>query len=149
MPLLMAAVSRTDGDVVELGTGAFSTPVLHWMCYPDRKLVSYESNEDYYKAIKSFKSSEHEIHLVKDWNKIRIQTNWGVAFVDHAPAERRKVEISRLANYARFVVIHDSEEANDDQYHYSDIYPSFKFRYDDDLRPRTTVLSNFEPCNIL
>ena len=51
----------------------------------------------------------------------------------------------RLAQYARFILIHDSGERTDKlHYHYKDIYPLFKYRYAfEKVRPHTTVLSNF------
>jgi hypothetical protein len=37
-------MGKTDGDVLELGLGVFSTPYLHYQCIlSKRKLVSYEN----------------------------------------------------------------------------------------------------------
>lgn len=45
LAVLMEAVRRTAGPVLELGVGLYSTPVLHWLCYPtNRRLVSYDSD---------------------------------------------------------------------------------------------------------
>ena len=46
LPVLIKMVLMTDGPILELGTGFFSTPVLHWLCAEKkRKLVSYDSSE--------------------------------------------------------------------------------------------------------
>jgi len=67
-----------------------------------------------------------------------------VVLVDHSPSERRIVEIRKLANLAKYIVIHDSEPNKDREYHYSTIYPLFKYRYDfKDVIHNTVLLSNF------
>ena len=33
LPVLMDIVSKTDGPILEIGTGVFSTPYLHWACF--------------------------------------------------------------------------------------------------------------------
>src|SRR4051812_41276334 len=66
-PLLMWAVQNSKGTVAELGSGLFSTPLLHWMCFDSkRKLISYESYKHYYDFAKLFKTDSHEVSFVKD-----------------------------------------------------------------------------------
>lgn len=144
MPVLMQALAKTTGDVLELGIGPFSTPLLHWACYGKRKLVSYESSNQYYKMNEAFKDAGHEIHLVSDFEDADIEKPWGLAFIDHDPALRRKEDIRRLANYATMIVVHDTQGRDDHSYKFSEIYPLFKYRFIfDKERPHTTVLSNF------
>jgi len=45
LPLLLRMFEMSSGDVLEMGTGYFSTLVLRWYCEMfERELYSYESN---------------------------------------------------------------------------------------------------------
>ena len=56
LPILIKLVGETTGDILELGIGLYSTPFLHWSCFPNkRKLVSYESAEGYIKLLKPYR----------------------------------------------------------------------------------------------
>lgn len=144
IPALLKVLSLTHGNVLELGMGIYSTPLLHWACFGKRMLVSYESIPEWYELHKEYHTGVHEVHFVKDFSEADIERPWDVAFVDHTPASRRKEEIKRLANYAKYIVVHDTEGAQNPLYHFSDIYPLFKYRYNfSTVRPNTTILSNF------
>lgn len=146
LPVLMAAVERTAGAVLELGVGAFSTPYLHWACaFARRPLLSVESAGPYAEWAKSYNSDLHAVLAVNNFDAAPIESRfWDVALVDHSPSERRVVEIARLADRCRLVVIHDSNGRYEQHYHYSTIYPLFRYKYDfNGLEPGTTVLSNF------
>ena len=150
LPLLIRMVTQTFGDVLELGTGMFSTPVLHWLCVPDkRKLVSYESNKKFYEIAKQYSNEFHTVNYVEDWNDIEIEKPWDVAFVDHE-ADRRSIEVARIANYAQFIILHDTCWRDEKHYHYQEIYHLFKYKYQFHLiRPKTSLLSNFVNVNEL
>ena len=144
MPVLMNVLSITQGDVLELGMGLYSTPYLHWACFGKRKLVSYDNDPKYISINKQFEDEFHEVHFVDDWDKAEIEKPWDVVLVDHAPAERRIVEIKRLANFAKYIVVHDTQKRNEFEYHYSKIYPLFKHHYKyRNVKPHTSILSNF------
>jgi hypothetical protein len=146
IPVLLKILEMSEGPVLELGMGPFSTPLLHILCErAGRKLVSYEGDPYYVDRHVDFKSPGHEIYLAEDWDKIDIDnTQWGMAFVDQQDIARAPSAI-RLANIAKFVVIHDSHPNHPkDPYGYEKIYPLFKYRYDyTKIWPNTTVLSNF------
>ncbi len=143
IPVLLKLLSMTNGDVLELGTGMFSTPFLHWACY-QRHLVSYESDfEYYYQFSRFFRAPHHEVHLVNDWDTIEIERPWDIALIDHSPPERRVVDALRLANWAKFIVVHDTQVQAEKTYGYNAIYGNFKYRFDHVVdRVGTTVLSN-------
>jgi hypothetical protein len=147
IPVLIKAIEMTNGPVLELGLGYSSTPLLHALCfYMDRKLVSYDYNEGYICRFRRFRTDGHEIHLVSDWDDLDIEHNqWSVVLVDHSPDERRHIEAIRLRNNSEFVILHDSEEVQNDHYHYDRVYPYYKYKYEYD-KPKThaTVLSNFK-----
>uniref|UniRef100_A0A6H1ZSI1 Methyltransferase n=1 Tax=viral metagenome TaxID=1070528 RepID=A0A6H1ZSI1_9ZZZZ len=146
LPVLIKLVLMTEGPILELGTGFFSTPVLHWLCAEKKRtLVSYESSAKYIEVAKNYLADFHEIHLVEDWAKIDISQHWNIVLIDHGPGPQRKVEFARVANNADYVVVHDSEPNNDKYYKYSEVAPLYKYRYDyDKLYPNTSVFSNFK-----
>jgi hypothetical protein len=147
LPVLIKILQISDGPVLELGSGIFSTPVMHWLCLESkRRLITYEDVPDYYNMIKRFSYGMHEIKLIEDWDKIPIDNvHWGVVFVDHNPPERRKIEIARLANIADYIIVHDTESQMDAETGFiKESFPLFKYSYNyKRQKPYTSVLSNF------
>lgn len=144
-PVLAQVLELTTGPVLELGIGPFSTPYLHWMCHPTkRRLVSYESDQKYIRYMRGFRNDFHEINFIANWDDLPLVDLWDVAFIDHSPDFRRGVETKRLANNAKYLILHDSEPEHDSLYQYSEAYPYFKYRHDyKSAFPNTTILSNF------
>ena len=143
---LIKALSKTSGDVLELGTGVFSTPYLHYQCLlSKRKLVSYENFKEYYDFfIKyNYENKYHEINFVEKYADAKIDKPWDVVLIDQTPDSSRTEEIRRLKDLARYIVIHDSNPSNDKNTKYSTIYDLFRYRADwNGDNNRTTVLSN-------
>lgn len=151
LPVLTKIFEATTGDILELGVGIYSTPYLHWMCFErGRKLSSYESDQKWAYYFRDSRRVFHDIHHTENWDDLKIDQFWDFVFIDHAPDIRRGIEAGRLAQHAKYVIIHDSEDTEDHKYNYSKIYPLFKYRYDyQKAVPRTTVLSNFIDPNVL
>lgn len=143
MPVLSSLVHRTVGPILELGAGYCSTPYLHWMCYPTkRRLVTFESNPEYYKFAKSWEDDFHEIRLISDWDSADLSERWDISFVDHGPNERRIEEVKRLT-HSNWVVLHDSERGNEHKYHYRTVQDLYKWRWQyKGAFPYTSVWSN-------
>jgi hypothetical protein len=130
---LMRVVNLTDGAILELGMGMYSTPYLHFACL-NRRLVSFENNPDCFQWGKTFATDNHTVTFVKDWNDIDISGKWSVALIDHAPTSQRVIDILRLADNTDYIVVHDSHRLS---------LPTFRYRKDYDLeKPFTTILSN-------
>lgn len=149
MPVLIRLMEITKGDILELGTGLYSTPFLHYACFlQNRKIVSYENIWKYYRLVRQYNTEFHQIIFVKDWDKIGIKRPWDIAFVDQEPPIVRKDSAKKLAHYAKFVVLHDSELKVKNYYHYEEIYPLYKYHYNfDKILPNTIILSNFKDLN--
>lgn len=147
MHMLIRIVERTtDGPILELGAGQFSTPILDVMCAEkNRKIVTYEAHPKYYEVLKTYESCYHEVHFVEDWDRIDIDhLLWTVALVDHNPLSRRRVEVDRLIGNARYVITHDSEHPDNNVEFYSknsEYRHMFNYTH---CRPWTLVLSNTE-----
>lgn len=149
LPILTKIVRMTDGPVLEMGMGIFSTPFLHWMCFPKRKLVSYENDPGFFEFLKQYQQDFHDVHFVEDWDKIDIKKDWDVVFIDHKPSRRRIIDIKKLATRCQFMLIHDTQR-NFKFCNYKEIWPLFKYRYDyKEANPWTTVLSNFHDLEFL
>jgi len=149
---LIQAVNKTQGDIVELGIGIFSTPYLHYQSFlSKRHLTSYDNEAGWVSRFATsnvsghrYQGPYHDLRYVANWDEAKIEKPWDVALVDHSPSERRIVEIRRLAGLAKYIIIHDSNPRKDREYHYSQIYPLFKYKtvWDTDTNP-AMVLSNF------
>lgn len=131
-PVLAAAAARTQGPILEMGAGEFSTPMLHLICLPSRRrLVTVESDAAWLAQYKDLETPWHSFHHVKEGEEDAFslidQIYWDVAFVDHRPGERRVDEIARLRDKALFIVVHDSEA---ECYHYEPVFETFPHRVD-------------------
>lgn len=79
-----------------------------------------------------------------DWNRVNYceKARWGVALIDQHPTAGRLVAISALRDICDFIVVHDTECPT---YYYEPLLQTFRFRYDDNRIPRTSVVSNIMP----
>lgn len=148
LPLLMAVMARTDGSVLELGMGYGSSLYLHWACAArPRDIVSYENSPEWYENFGRHFARHgyvwHQVLSVDDFALADIERPWSVAFIDSSPAKTRVPLIRRLADWADYIVIHDTEARVESEFQYDRIYPLFRWRYDyADHAPYSAVLSN-------
>jgi hypothetical protein len=174
-PLLVAALLCTQGPVLEMGGGYYSTPIVSVFANAQRREThTIETGAATYESIKRFSSPFHKIWPVFGYDfapdgrflpradmtraeYIAIQTSfladfcaqrpqrWSVVFIDQSPGYLRVPAIEHFADTADFIVAHDTEEP---AYGYE---PSLsKFQHRCDLRvdiPHTTIVSNVRPCD--
>lgn len=134
---LVHAVMSTDGAILEMGCGHYSTPILHEICtIQKRKLVSVENDKEWLDVFKSFANEYHELNFVESWDD--VSGEYDVVFIDHAPAERRKVDIERFKDRCKIMVIHDYLQ--DLVYHHHEIINTFKYKKVFDFYGRQTVI---------
>lgn len=151
MPILARIVDLTDGAILEIGMGIYSTPLLDLMCAEKKRtLVSFDNDAEWFKENEKWESDYHKVIFVpnEDWDdrvtKLMDENYWDVVFIDHKPAKRRIKEVVRLKDKAKFILIHDSEPESDRFFKYSWIYKHFKYVYQyTNCRPNTAILSNF------
>jgi len=140
LPLLTRALLEQSGLVVEMGGGLSSTPLLNQFARTGRKVITFESNPEFYNTIKELECQNHRIELVNDWKDVPAIAA-SIVFIDHAPAERRIVDIAKF-KHALILVVHDFEKKA--YYGYNKILPLFKYVKEYTYYPKTTaVLSNF------
>ena len=146
LPMLMKCVNVTDGPVMELGGGYFSTPVLHWMCREKgRYLLTYDDDAVYFPFIKGFRSRTHRVRLIDNWDNLEPNIHWSVVLVDHGNSMQQRAEsIIKLKDTADFIVVHDTEHRTF-QPLAEEVYKHFKYVYHwKDCYPSVAVLSNFK-----
>ena len=159
MPILAAVIAKTSGLILELGTGHFSTQLLHYMAKAsNRKVVSVDTYElwnnyfaehfvdENHKFICTFnKLISTEFLSLVEWKDIQ----WDVAFIDHAPEIDRKKCIELLRDNAKYIVIHDAEPLAV-VYNWGKIFDTFPNRfYYDFYGNGTMVVSMTEDCSWL
>ncbi len=136
--LLLKILDVSQGDVLELGGGAFSTPLLHWYCKnKNRKLFTYDDQIDFYNFEKQFQSRIHSIKLIKNWDEIDNKKHYGLVFIDHGgrkdenslPGSRRGIDAIRFKDSADYIVLHDTNFRGDKAYGYDEMWKYFKYRY--------------------
>lgn len=153
--VLLEAVRRTVGPVLELGSGKGSTPLLHIACITTgRILVTVDNSEEWIANFTHLATPDHVFEYAEDpaataWltrpgsRAVRLCEpieRWGVVFVDHAPGETRKDAIELARHISDLVVCHDTEERS---YGMDAPLGRFKYRHDHRTRrPWTTVASD-------
>lgn len=156
-PILAALVAKQCGNVLELGCGEGSTPMLHYMCKAMKcHLLTMDSSFEWIEKYKTYRTPGHDLvnlpsgmpwlGFMRTYDHMPIR--WGVAFVDCAPGGDRTPLIEWLRTRATFVVAHDSERdwGTGANYEYEKVKPLFKYVSEfQRWRPYTLVLSDHEP----
>lgn len=107
------ALMKTQGPVIELGSGYYSTPILHEICKGQKRLLmTFDNSPEWLIKFDHLKSDLHSIAIVEDWNKLLAGFNEGaigVALVDQWPIEQRLLWIQKLLPVTDIIVCHDAE----------------------------------------
>lgn len=143
LPVMLQAILKYGGPVLELGSGKYSTPFLHWVCFDKQiPLLTVENNRKYYQLNRRLGYLSHKVKFINSWDDLDYSVNWKIALIDHSPARRRIIEIQELVNTEIFVV-HDTQPGAEKNYGYYEIFDNYRYRFDyTKLRQHTTVLSN-------
>jgi hypothetical protein len=151
---LLASFWVTDGAILELGSGWYSTPMAHRIAQSQHRYVlTADCDPNWLKLFTMFATSTHDFYLVNvtckrpiltpyaldtrivtivsDWASVGHQrNNWSVIFVDHAPLTQRYIDLERLRSQADLLVIHDTEHIAPNKVHnQTNILRSFPFSY--------------------
>jgi hypothetical protein len=136
-------------DIIEVGCGLYSTPIL-------RTYVAIRGGEHFiletdqkYQSIMS-KLCGCEIDLFDGTNlPSKALRAWGLAFIDHSPANVRAPIAIELQGLANVIVLHDSNPEWDKRfkkkagYGYSKIIPKWKYhKHYTVIDPHTLVLTD-------
>ena len=150
LPFLMQCLIRTRGPILELGSGWHSTPLITAFSH-DRKAVTIESDPEYFGRVpywlRAANLGQHEF-ILGDYGDhlddlLSRRTCWDVVLADHAPGDRRGIDILRLRSNSRFIVAHDTEPQHRIGYNYARVFDAFKYSITDHTQePWTTVFSD-------
>ena len=143
---LITAVVNTDGPILEMGCGDYSTPLLHALCSPKKRmLVSTDTDLQWLSLFLDLENNWHTFYFISEnaWDRIGNDMHWSVVLIDHRPALRRVVDIERLRSKTDIFVVHDTELSAAQYYNYETTFSSFKYRYDyKRYATQTTLLSD-------
>ncbi len=147
-PFLIEYVQKTTGPVLELGSGVFSTPLLHWLCR-NRDLYTYENNPEYYHFARKFRSKFHRIRPIDKWEDLKPDKHYSIVFIDFsAKGSIKRGEMAiRFKDHADFIILHDTEPPREKEYGYDKVWKHFRYRRDwKECSTWTSVLSTFNKC---
>lgn len=126
LPLLGEALKQTKGTVIEYGMGDSSTPILHDYCAKyNRKLRSYDSSLDWYSKFSHLSNVDHSVTYITNWDNA-FDPDADVVLIDHAPGERRQVDIEKYAGTNAILVVHDTQPSADHGYNMRRLFSLFK-----------------------
>lgn len=129
LPLLILGLqiskrSTTGFDVIELGSGEGSTPLLRQYCMDQQlTLQSFDNNKEW--------CEKTGAQYIDNWDLLIDEAatrHHGLIFIDHAPGERRHLDAIKLANAADVLVLHDTEEGGAGNYMWEKAWPHFRYR---------------------
>lgn len=151
MPLLLACLRHTNGPVLELGSGWFSTPLVAAFA-TDRLVRTIETNPQWYDRVSQIATFQpithhrHQIVYVPDYNDAPMDDHqWSVVLLDHEPPPRRGIDALRLKARSQLIIGHDSEHPD---YGYGPAFDAFKYRFTlSSVFPWTTVVSDSDPLD--
>ena len=154
LPVLAACVAKTEGPILELGSGNYSTLMLHHVCkVTQRQLVTVDWDETWFESVKSCLSPQdwHTVILAKmdgiEHIPVIMGTDWSVVFVDHWPSWNRRLDLPKMADIADLIVAHDSSQ---EDLGLTPVFDTFKYQFTWKVKhPWTTVVSNRIPIDFL
>lgn len=133
MPWLRAAVVATEGPILELGAGHFSTPYLaEFASQTDREFWTYEYDSEWAEAARKVSPN-----IAEKPSEIPDR-QWSVVLVD-CEGWARRAFVYKLRPRTDIFVIHDTQDA----WVPEDVLATFQYRFDSDEEPRTSVVSDF------
>jgi hypothetical protein len=141
LPALLACIAVTDGPVLELGVGHFSTPHLHALCGAmGRELVSVEPDEKWrVEFANKYTGPNHT--FTSEWMHPHMR-DWSVAFIDHSPGgANRAAAFKALIEECEFVVVHDAQKDAENFQAIEPMLAGLNWRLCTSIFPHTLVAS--------
>lgn len=140
-PVLAAVVARTSGDVAEVGSGQFSTPLLEALIQPPRKWATYETDPSWISSLRLARLPNHRV-VPLGAEQVPDLSGFEVVLIDgEIPGHRADVA---LGCQGRILLLHDANPDWEPTYHYRErVVPRFRYHaFYSRLRPWTLIVSN-------
>jgi len=148
-PVTAAVVAATSGDVAEVGSGCFSTPLLEALVRPPRRWTSFETDLGWLHSLKHPRLPNHNLRIMGGGGVPDLR-GYEVALIDSGnPGFRADIA---LGCGASILIMHDANPGWESVYRYRErLIPRFKFyALYCRLEPWTMVLSNeVDPFDLL
>jgi hypothetical protein len=147
-PVLAACVTFSRGDIIEIGGGMYSTPLLHYLAKATgRNLVTVETCPAWAERLKVYARPFHRVFSSFEAAAAVLQSvPFGMAFVDGHENERAGAIRGLL--HVPWVIVHDTEACHLSQYPgLAEALAMFNRRVDiriPEFNNQTSVLSNTE-----
>ncbi len=153
MPALMKAVAGSQGEILEIGIGHFSTPILHEIGEITGRLVlSVEDNKEWMEPFANrYASEKHQFYYGNYDKNLKMIASWcdpivkmGVTFIDNSPGgERRKKDFAMFLPLSEYVVVHDFHRENEEAIR--PLLEGVNYRVFRDYDPPTLIASLIHP----
>lgn len=140
LPALGYALAASEGPVLEIGIGHFSTPFLHEYCKANgRVLCSVEGSLDWRNPFQArYSCKDHPFFLDTKW--LPDWEDWGVVFIDDSPGgENRANHFRGFMNKADFIVVHDYWRDNEEAI--KPLLEGVNYKVYSDYEPPTLIAS--------
>ncbi len=137
IPLLWLALESTRGSVIEMGCGDGSTRQLHEYCHDNnRRLYSFDTDQEWIDRFADCATAYHTFYrIINNWQIAQeICPHPSVILIDHAPGERRIVDVKNYSDHMApggIMVLHDTQpQPTAADYGYERIWPLFRYKID-------------------
>ncbi len=113
MPALIYAIDKTDGPILEIGCGHFSTPMLMAL---DREVWSVENNREWAEQFYKYRDYRKAVHVAEydDFIPECAKRKWSVVFIDNSPGgDARLRPFLALLGCSDYLVVHDYHRENE------------------------------------
>jgi hypothetical protein len=151
LPLLWLALEKTgSGPIIEMGCGHGSTRQLHeYSKATGRPLYSFDTNQTWLDQFSDLSSDLHTLTLVTDWDVVKeICPNPSVILIDHAPGERRIIDVERFKDINGIQVLHDTQpQPTAADYGWEKIWNLFDHRVDLNTGRNPFIIGSTDGCN--
>lgn len=151
LPLLWLALEKTKkGAIIEMGCGDGSTNQLHEYAKANKRILySFETNAEWLEKFKHLESDTHKLIHVTDWDMVTsICPDPTVILIDHAPGERRIIDVEIFKDINGIQVLHDTQpKPTAADYGWEKIWHLFKYRVDLDTGRLPFILDSDDPSN--
>lgn len=157
IPLVISTLITT-GDMLELGVGSFSTPVMHKIATDfNRRIVSVDTDSKWMSKFLLYNQTRsHKIYLLdkeESLMKFGLDKEWSVVLVDHYYPRLRPLNVINFANLSKIVVVHDTDKTREHTYLYEKSQMRSYYKYackfsifdgpSKRVYSSTTILSNY------
>lgn len=118
-PVLFEMIRRTQGGILELGAGDYSTRQIHEVA-KGRKILTTDNDPVWLNRYSDIATDTHKFLLLnsKAIKQFYIDDteNWSVVFVDNDTWLNRVPAIMKYRNTAEYVIVHDAQRGVNEGY---------------------------------